>query len=64
MNRYIIGFKNEEFYMISSMNKDDDFEKEVKKFNNGLGYRYEEVSSKIDIRKGGFDKLIKELKLK
>ena len=64
MFRYIIGYKNEDFYMISSLSTDAVFEEEIKKFNTGVNYSYKEISSKIDIRKGGFDKLIKELKLK
>lgn len=62
MFRYIIGYKNKELYMISSLNTDDVFEEEIKKFNTGTGYSYKEVSSKIDIRKGEFDKLVKEIK--
>lgn len=62
--RYIVGFKNEDFYMISSLSTDAVFEEEIKKFNTGVNYSYKEVISKIDIRKGGFDELIKELKLK
>ena len=63
MHRYIIGYKNNEFFMVSSLNTDDVFEEEIKKFNIGVNYSYKEISSKIDIRKGGFDKLIKEIKL-
>ena len=63
MHRYIIGYKNDEFFMVSSLNTDDVFEEEIKKFNIGVNYSYKEISSKIDIRKGGFDKLIKEIKL-
>lgn len=60
--RYIVGYKNKEFYMISFLGVNDTFEEEVKKFNNGINYSYKEISSKIDVRKGNFDKLVKELK--
>ena len=49
MNRYIVGYKNDEFYMISSLNVDVIFVEEVKKFNEGINYRYEERLSKLDI---------------
>ena len=63
MYRYIIGYKDDKCYMISSLNEEDVFDKEIKKFNNNERYRYEERNSKIDIRKEDYKELLNDLKL-